>query len=366
MCASFYELQQFSLRKPDGTILIQSEPFPWDRWFPHLPRAAHHWLQNQRTRNARERLESAAAWLCPVGHRLPDDFARVRTVTIALVGPPQTTKTTYLGQLITDIVYRSSLAPLGIHCVLADSESQELYNTRMARFLENRRAPQATLRLGGTDTTRPLVVRMRVGEQRFNLLFFDASGESMQNTLDLAQDNPYLHALDAAIVFVTPRALSLPGGFTPAGAEALGARQVSQVIANLDSVLASHRQYQGTHATRDLPIALVLSKCDELAGLLGERSFSSLTIEPGLLTSMQDKLDAQGDLPYEVLVKYGGIGVVQDVFTLSDVRSVHAVSAMGCAPDDTGLFAPAEPLNVAEPLLAVLHGLKIIGDRDED
>ncbi|MBK8461354.1 MAG: hypothetical protein WAS07_01140 [Micropruina sp.] len=366
MCANFYDRPQFALRRPDGSILTQSEPVAWDRWLPHVPTAAQHWLANQRTRNARERLESGAVWQCPIGHRLPDDFAEARTVTIALVGPPQTTKTTYLGQLIADIVYRSSLAPLGIHCVLADGESQELYNSRMARFLESRRAPRATERLGENDTTRPLVVRMRIRDQRINLLFFDASGESMQNTLDLAQDNPFLHALDAAIVFVTPRALALPPGLTPSGAESLGPREVAQVISNLESVLASHRQYQGRHPSRDLPLALVLSKADELTGLLNGRTFPSLAIEPGLLVSMQDKLDAQGDLPYELLAKHGGIGIIQAVFTLSDVRSVHAVSAMGCAPDDTGLFPPAEPLNIAEPLLAVLHGLRIIGDRRAD
>ncbi|MPN35270.1 hypothetical protein SDC9_182767 [bioreactor metagenome] len=81
---------------------------------------------------------------------------------------------------------------------------------------------------------------------------------------------------------------------------------------------------------------------------------------------MQPKLDAQGDLPYDLLTSYGARGIVEAVFNLTDVRSVHAVSAMGCAPDAEGRFAPARPLNVTEPLLAILWALRIIGDRDAD
>jgi hypothetical protein len=34
---------------------------------------------------------------------------------------------------------------------------------------------------------------------------------------------------------------------------------------------------------------------------------------------------------------------------------------MGGEPDDQGVFADYRPLNVAEPLLALLHGLRLIG-----
>jgi hypothetical protein len=34
---------------------------------------------------------------------------------------------------------------------------------------------------------------------------------------------------------------------------------------------------------------------------------------------------------------------------------------MGCEPNELGVFPDYRPLNIAEPLLAVLHGLRKIG-----
>ena len=34
---------------------------------------------------------------------------------------------------------------------------------------------------------------------------------------------------------------------------------------------------------------------------------------------------------------------------------------MGCEPNEPGCLPDYRPLNVAEPLLAVLHGLRLIG-----
>ncbi len=366
MCATFYEPRTFVLRDLRGNIVSHSDPVPWDALAPHLPARARQALTNRRTANARRRLEAGATWRCPAGHPLPDDFADTPAFTVALIGPPLASKTTYLGRLVSEIVDHASLAPLGIHCTLADQYSQAYYNAAMARLLEQGKAPDATPKLPDGQTTRPIIVRFDTPRGRYNLLFFDPSGEGQQETVDLAQDNPFLHVVDAAIVFVTPRALSLPPGYPLTGLEARGPRQTTQVIANLEKVLADHPRYRGRHARRDLPIALVLAKCDELRPLLKGRDFPSLTLEPSLPQALPEKLDSQGDLPFEVLVTHGGRGIVGSVFNLTDVRTVHAVSAMGCAPDPDGVFRNGRPINVVEPLLALLYGLRIIGDRHDD
>ena len=234
MCAEFHDSREFVLRDRTGTVLAQRNPLPVDDLIPRLPAAAQQWLHNRRVANARQRLELGANWYCPKGHQLPEDFAETRTIVIGLIGSPQTTKTTYLGRLVSEVVDHARLSGLGIHCTLADDESQDYYNQHMARRLEQGFAPAATQPLIGEATTRPLVVRMVAGEQRANLLFFDASGENQQSTQVLAQHNPFLHALDAAIVFVTPKALTgLPAGYPLTGAEAAGPRQMHQVVTNL-------------------------------------------------------------------------------------------------------------------------------------
>lgn len=363
MCAEFHDAKGFVLKDASGTVLKQRKPTAWDERLPFLPGGVKHWLHNRRVSESRQRLEAGARWQCPRGHALPDDFNETRTLVVGLIGPPQTTKTTYLGRLVSEVVDNAALAPLGIHATLADADSQTYYNLVMARFLEGGRAPAATEKLVNDQTTRPLVVRLVSNTERVNVLFFDASGESQQNTQHLAKDNPFLHALDAAIIFVTPRALALPGQCQLTGNEAVGPRQVIQVMSNLERVLADHPRYRGKHPSRDLPIALTLSKADELAPLVQGRGFSSLELEPTLFTQMVEKLDAQGDLPYEILSTYGGKGILHAAFGLSDVRSIHAVSAMGCSPDQEGRFARMAPLNVAEPLLAILYAHGIVGDR---
>lgn len=365
MCATFYEPGRFVLKDLNGTVLAHQRTVSWDTVIPHLPVRVRQELRNRRTANARRRLESGAVWQCPQGHTLPDDFARTPTFVVGLIGPPLSTKTTYLGRLVAEVVDNATLAPLGIHGSLADSDSQSFYNSTMARFLDQGRAPNVTPKLPPGQITRPIIVRLDTPEGRFNLVFFDPSGESMYHTMDLAQDNPFLHALDAAIVFVTPQALSLPRELPRTAAQA-PIRYSTQAIANLEKVLEDHPKYHGRHPGRDLPIALVLAKCDELRPLLQGRDFPSLVIEPTLFVGLRDKLDAQGDLPFELLVTHGGRGIVQSVFRLSDVRTVHAVSAMGCSPDPDGVFRQVRPVNVVEPLLAILHGLGIIGDRHDN
>jgi hypothetical protein len=370
MCAEFHDARNFVLKDRQGATLNQRNPLPVDELLPHLPSFARQWLHNRRVANARQRLEAGANWQCPRGHQLPDDFADTRTIVIGLIGSPQTSKTTYLGRLVSEIVDHARLSPLGIHCTLADDDSQDYYNQYMAVPLEQGMAPATTQPLTGEATTRPLIVRMTTPGQRFNVLFFDASGENTTSAEVLARHNPYIHALNAAIVFVTPRALTeLPAGYPLTGREAAGPRQMHQVVTNLDRVLTAHPSFQGSHPRRDLPIALVLAKCDELDALLqaresGAHRFGSLVLDHRLFDGMQQKLDAQGDLPYDILTTYGARGIVEAVFNLTDVRSVHAVSAMGCPPDPTGRFAPAQPVNVIEPLLAVLWALRIVGDRD--
>ena len=136
----------------------------------------------------------------------------------------------------------------------------------------------------------------------------------------------------------------------------------------LQSQLSQHPAYVGRHPTRDLPVAVVLSKADELVELVAREfegaAFTSLALDASYFENPIDLQVAQGRLPYEITRRYAGAGILQAIEQISRRKTFHAVSAMGGEPDDNGVFAAYRPLNVAEPLLAVLHGLGLIGRSD--
>ena len=201
-------------------------------------------------------------------------------------------------------------------------------------------------------------------------MFFDSAGEVQQTGRDVAVHSPFVQLMDAACVFYTPKALEFPRDVyrLPGEEHSQTAPGPSRVVGTFTTLLAQlgqHRSYVGRHPTRDLPVAAVLSKADELVELLpvefGVPGFAGPPLDASYLDDPLGRQAAQGRLPYEITARYGGAGILQAIEQLSRLRSYHAVSAMGSEPDDQGVFADYRPLNVAEPLLAVLHGLRLIG-----
>ncbi len=365
-CPHFYDSGDFKLTDPDGKVLDQKLVTFWDRTFDLHPRWVQASIHNRRIAATREKNERGAQWLCPAGHSVPDEFADNKTVVIGLLGAPATMKTTYLGQLVRALTEQDALSGLGVSARIADGRSRKAYSKLAAR-LEANLAPTATQLLEGDAVTEPLVVRMTVGtpykKQTYHLLFFDVAGESTQQLQVLAQDNTFLHVMDAAMFFVTPASLEL--GVPHAwGFEQPGTRAAVAVFDLVGDALRHHPKFAGSSAMKDLPAALIFAKCDLLAPFLpAGREFESLPADESFLAQTDEKLDNVGSLPYEVLVEKGGRAVVTKLFEFSDRRSIHAVSALGANPTAVDVPLPTlKPFNVVDPLLAVLYGLAIIGD----
>lgn len=379
-CPQFYDRNEIGLYDREGKRLEGSRwPIPNEGTLAGLPGFIRSRVANTRIREARERLESGASWKCPRGHDLPDDFVTTPIVVIGLIGPPYTMKTTYLGQLVSALVERESLGGLGLTFAFADNASRTAYATKMAAHLERRRAPQATPVLAKDgDVTAPIVLRMSMGpshqRRKVNLLFFDAAGEGTLDALTMAQDNTFLHVMDAAMLFVTPRALELPPAVPePVGRESLGTRQTITAFDHLAQALQQHPRYTGKHPPRDLPVAMILGKADQLRPVMDEAGFPGLPLDESFLVDTDDKLDNVGELPYDLLMRFGGQALVTRLFQLTDQRSIHAVSAMGGDPIPTGpgisgeeVFAQVTPWNIVDPLLALLYHLKLIGRSGDD
>jgi hypothetical protein len=207
-------------------------------------------------------------------------------------------------------------------------------------------------------------------DARYDLIFFDSAGEVQQSGRDVAVHSPFVQLMHAALLFYTPKALQFPRDLYRIPAEeqsqtAPGPSRVVGTFTTLQSQLSQHPAYVGRHPTRDMPVAAVLSKADELVDLVdrefGGGGFRSLPLDASYFDNPLELQEQQGKLPYEITRRYDGAGILQAIEQLSRLRTFHAVSAMGCEPNELGVFPDYRPLNIAEPLLAVLHGLRKIG-----
>jgi hypothetical protein len=376
-CPATYPRDQFRLVDREGTELSDPQTTVRERLIrllEHTPLLRHR-AANRRASRALALRRLGATWRCPAGHEQPDDFREVRPVVIGLIGPTATTKSSYLGSLLYQLRDHAILADMGLRFTILDEPSKRRWEERYESQLRNRRAPTTTLRPAGVRQTEPIVVRMTVGppagrEAAYDLVFFDSAGEVQQTGQDVATYNPYVAMMHAALLFYTPKALAFPADvYRLPGEEfsqtAPGPSRVVGTLGTLQSQLSQHPAYVGRHPTRDLPVAVVLSKADELVDLLDREfegaAFTSVALDASYFENPIDLQVAQGRLPYEITRRYAGAGILQAIEQISRRKTFHAVSAMGCDPDENGLFAAYAPLNVAEPLLAVLHGLGLIG-----
>ncbi len=376
-CPRTYPRDAFRLVDAAGNQLSEPRPSLFDRLgrlLERTPPLAHR-AENRRVAQSLARQRLGAAWRCPAGHVQPEDFRSVKQVVIGLIGPTATTKSTYLGSLLFQLTNLAVLSEMGLRFSIVDEPSRRRWEQYYEGQLRNRRAPGTTLRPAAEEQTPPLVVRMAVvppagRDARYDLIFFDSAGEVQQTGKDVAVHSPFVQRMDAALLFYTPKALRFPREVyrLPAEEQSQTAPGPSRVVGTYTTLLAQlsqHPNYVGRHPTRDLPTAVILAKADELVDLLpdefGVGEFPSLALDASYFADPLALQEEQGRLPYEITRRYGGGGILQAIEQLSRLRSYHAVSAMGGEPDEQGVFADYRPLNVAEPLLAVLHGLRLIG-----
>ena len=376
-CPRTYPRDAFRLIDAAGNQLVEPRPSIFDRLGRLLERTPPlvHRAENRRVAQALARRRLGAAWRCPAGHLQPDDFRSVKQIVVGLVGPTATTKSSYLGSLLFQLTNHAALSEMGLRFSIVDEPSRRRWEQYYEGQLRNRRAPGTTLRPSADDQTPPLVVRMTVvppagREARYDLVFFDSAGEVQQTGRDVAVHSPFVQRMDATLLFYTPKALRFPRDVyrLPGEEQSQTAPGPSRVVGTYTTLLAQlgqHSSYVGRHPARDLPTAVVLAKADELVELLptefGIDEFPSLTLDASYFADPLALQEEQGRLPYEITRRFGGGGILQAIEQLSRLRSYHAVSAMGGEPDEQGVFADYRPLNVAEPLLAVLHGLRLIG-----
>jgi hypothetical protein len=199
--------------------------------------------------------------LCPRCHNpLPRGFRRLgRSHVIAVIGATGSGKTTFITALIENLRNRSVENPLPFELgfSFADDDSRELHETRLHEFRTN----------GAVEKTKhgmpqPLIVNLDVegrGET-IRIVFYDVAGETFNDDDAVARDGRYVANASGVILLVPAdrqRPASPGATFHPPSDSA----PPDDILNRAYDLLV---EGNGTRRQLDVPLAIVISKADQL------------------------------------------------------------------------------------------------------
>jgi hypothetical protein len=285
--------------------------------------------------------------VCPNCHRdLPYYAGRVRQQVVAVAGCSTTGKTVYLWAVLhrLQVELAREESPHAV-ALFEDAASFELYR-ELSRSIEERgEVPELTqaarFRAGELS---PVVVRLLGDRAVRNLVFFDPSGELIEN-LDETAYLCYLAQSAALLYLVEP----------PCGDRARDQAQAARASDGLAAVARQMRQ-QAPHLGRGLirrPLAVVLSKGDDyLFGREGPEV--AVQVKGGSAFWRGRRWSAEVDRASEccrsALRRHGYDELLAQASNNFAPVRYFAVSGLGAPPRDGRLTAPARPVAIEAPL----------------
>lgn len=159
-------------------------------------------------------IETEVLARCPVcKEALPEGYAVNRPLIIGLVGGPSSGKTHYLTALLHRLVDVLDLRPDGCTNFESLGDTRRRYRTEFYIPLFRDHMPFGFTRpLGVDEHNQPLVWEMTiqpseaVGRSTYTVLFFDASGEQLEDDREHVR-HKYLYYADALLLFADPHTM---------------------------------------------------------------------------------------------------------------------------------------------------------------
>lgn len=279
-------------------------------------------------------------------HFLPFLYARYGDpLVIGMVGTTRTGKTHLLAAMIGEIV-KGGLSRYGLSAVAVDELRHEQFlHDSVIPLFDGVQLPYTAI----TDLSEfvdALIITPldEAGGPGRPVAFFDVSGDQLAN---VERNERFFSAADAMIFVVDPeQALRLPG-LSPTRA-GLGDPSFS---------LTLDRLYRGQTYV-DLPVAVVLAKCDRLRFLP--------PVDHWLSSGSSGRLDAElirseSASVYAFLHQHGAEAWLSPVARCRRV-TLHFASATGTRAREERFLRGVQPLRVLEPLISLLAMSDVIKD----
>jgi hypothetical protein len=310
--------------------------------------------------------------LCPkCKEQLEYDYVTTPRRTIALIGPADAGKSTYVGVLVNELRNRVGPAFAGMSVEFVGDPSRQRYKEVFAiPMYEKGDLVDKTQRLRTKHKLEPLLFTLKFpGTRRFfgdarltaaMMIFFDTSGEdvALADSMDLLAR--YLDSADGIIVMIDP--LQIPSVRDRVSTTASPKPKPEQlpVLIRLAELLRERRQQPATRLI-STPLAITLSKTDALASAIPEQSPLRRS---GFHNGYYDAND--GQLIHEEvrswLQRWYGEEFINTVANNFSMYRYFGMSSLGAAPVNGNKISASgiHPLRVEDPLLWLLGQFGIV------
>ena len=310
--------------------------------------------------------------------------------TIAVIGYRNTGKSNFLGVLIRSLQHRYSReVGLSIHALdsfdvnqLQACSSDDLYQRRYGRYLDNDKAVAGTPTLHTNPDIRiPMIYRLNMKHftwfQRLlqpfshhrplDLILFDAAGEDLDSTETQQLYSRYIAHASGIILLVDP--LAYPSIRRDVRSDILQdsySNEFDTFKVVMDSMSRYNKMYKANRRIRT-PLAVVFSKFDELRPD-GEPLEG---LDPSVFNDhvhdhcfAKDLVDDTSEKIYRFLEQRGIGSVISSLDEYQNYR-LFGMSALGNAPAEDHSLSCISPINIADPLLWILHELGYLPAKEE-
>lgn len=300
---------------------------------------------------------------------LPYNIPDVESYTIAIVGDSSSGKSHYIASCIHQLKQYQALQVIGCSSITGLRDTDERYfRNYYEPIYRIRKKLDLTPRAMPGSLIEPLIYELVFQERSalqpaksINLLFYDTSGEDMDDERRMVEYSHFILNASAIIFLADPLAMPgivkvLPNHLQP---PVIRERSTVEVF---DRVMGTFRRHKGVGLGKklDTPVAITVSKSDLLQFAV-KGTHRPLFLSDSVYYNQLDipKFDFISNEVQTLLQAMGDRVLLKAVDQFEDV-SFFAVSATGWPPDPNGEFPPLEPLRCLDPLLWSLWKLGII------
>lgn len=295
---------------------------------------------------------------------LPYNIPEAESYTIAIVGDSTSGKSHYIASCINQLRQFQAMQVIGCSSITGLRDTDKNYFKDYYEPIYRNKKKLNPTQQATSSLIEPLVYELVFQEppaRRINLLFYDTSGEDMNNDRSLVEYSHFI--LDAAAIIFLADPMVMPGvvKVLPSHLKPPFTREQSTVqVFNRIMTTFMNNKNVGDGKKLDTPIAITVSKSDLL-------QFAVRGTQRPLFLSdsvYYNQLDIpkfafiSNEVQY-FLQMMGDKTLLKAVDQFENV-SFFAVSATGWPPDENGEFPPLEPLRCLDPLLWSLWKLGII------
>jgi len=296
--------------------------------------------------------------------QIPYGWTESESKVVAVVGSKGSGKTNFLTVLL-HLLQREFATVAGVTMQQLDASSQERFKSKRQNLFNHRMVPDRTQGIAlqnPEDMVRfPFNMRLQWGRQRvgktLNLAIYDIAGENFDRQEDLERDVRYIARSDAMVLLVDPLSLSEPLSLLGRPGQYVEDGDPQEGLVRLSNVMRAEYGF-GLKKKLNCPLAIVLTKCDELKQVLPASAvFNQATMDRGYA----DEISTAVSVDIEARMnEWTGEGL--SMFATQQFRSHRwfAVSALGngVITEADGVARVQEeisPFRVLEPFMWILH-----------